>query len=176
MRAVQCQRYTFIHIVLSLKFCVYLHFGCLGYIVKAYWWCSVTKLCLTVQHQIQHSRLPCPSLSPGVCSNSCPLSQWCHSTESLELQNTFNKVDDWPKTFKPRSGYNQKIKVSWEKKNVQNVIFLFPCNEQWFNDAVWQRDMSMHPNIFWEFTMSQSELNIFHRLSHASFNSSSMIL
>ena len=25
-------------------------------------------------------RLPCPSLSPRVCSNSCPLSQWCHST------------------------------------------------------------------------------------------------
>ena len=25
----------------------------------------------------QHARLPCPSLSPGVCSNSCPLSQWC---------------------------------------------------------------------------------------------------
>ena len=27
-------------------------------------------------------RLPCPSLSPGVCSNSCPLSRWCHPTIS----------------------------------------------------------------------------------------------
>ena len=27
---------------------------------------------------LQHTRLPCPTLSPGVCSNSCPLSQWCH--------------------------------------------------------------------------------------------------
>ena len=27
---------------------------------------------------LQHTRLPCPSPSPGVCSNSCPLSQWCH--------------------------------------------------------------------------------------------------
>ena len=26
-------------------------------------------------HGLQHARLPCPSLSPGVCSNSCPLSQ-----------------------------------------------------------------------------------------------------
>ena len=25
----------------------------------------------------QHARPPCPSLSPGVCSDSCPLSQWC---------------------------------------------------------------------------------------------------
>ena len=30
--------------------------------------------------RLQHPRLPCPSLSPGVCSNSCPLSQWWHPT------------------------------------------------------------------------------------------------
>ena len=28
----------------------------------------------------QHIKLPCPSLSPRVCSNSCPLSWWCHPT------------------------------------------------------------------------------------------------
>ena len=28
------------------------------------------------------TRLPCPSPSPGVCSNSCPLSQWCPRTIS----------------------------------------------------------------------------------------------
>ena len=28
----------------------------------------------------QHSRLPCPSPSPGVYPNSCPLSRWCHPT------------------------------------------------------------------------------------------------
>ena len=31
-------------------------------------------------HGRQHARLPCPSLSPGVFSNSCPLSQWCYLT------------------------------------------------------------------------------------------------
>ena len=29
-------------------------------------------------HGVQHARLPCPSQFPIVCSNSCPLSQWCH--------------------------------------------------------------------------------------------------
>ena len=29
-------------------------------------------------HGLQHTRLPCPSLSPGACSNSCPLSWWYH--------------------------------------------------------------------------------------------------
>ena len=29
-------------------------------------------------HELEHTRLPCPSLAPRVCSNWCPLSQWCH--------------------------------------------------------------------------------------------------
>ena len=33
-------------------------------------------------HGLQHARLPCPSLSPGVCSHSYPLSRWCHLTIS----------------------------------------------------------------------------------------------
>ena len=33
-------------------------------------------------HGLQHVRLPCPPLSPGVCSDSCPLSQWCYLTTS----------------------------------------------------------------------------------------------
>ena len=31
-------------------------------------------------HRLQHVRLPCPPLSPGVCWRSRPLSQWCHLT------------------------------------------------------------------------------------------------
>ena len=33
-------------------------------------------------HTLQHARFPCPSVSPRVCSNSCPLSQWCYLTIS----------------------------------------------------------------------------------------------
>ena len=36
-------------------------------------------------HGLQHARLPCPSLTPGACSNSCPLSQWCHPTISSSV-------------------------------------------------------------------------------------------
>ena len=36
-------------------------------------------------HRLQHSRFPCPSPSPGACSNSCPLSQWCHPTISSSV-------------------------------------------------------------------------------------------
>ena len=34
---------------------------------------------------LQHARLPCPSPTPGACSNSCPLSQWCHLTISSSV-------------------------------------------------------------------------------------------
>ena len=36
-------------------------------------------------HGLQHVRLPCPSLSPGLHSNSCLLSQWCHQTISSSV-------------------------------------------------------------------------------------------
>ena len=36
-------------------------------------------------HGLQHTRVPCSSPSPGVCSNSCPLSQWCHPTISSSV-------------------------------------------------------------------------------------------
>ena len=36
-------------------------------------------------HGLQHARSPCPSLTPGVYSNSCPLSQWCHPTISSSV-------------------------------------------------------------------------------------------
>ena len=36
-------------------------------------------------HGLKHSRLLCPSPNPGACSNSCPLSQWCHPTISSSV-------------------------------------------------------------------------------------------
>ena len=36
-------------------------------------------------HGLQHPRLPCSSLSPKVCSNSCPFTQWCLVTNSSSV-------------------------------------------------------------------------------------------
>ena len=41
---------------------------------------------LSILHELtQEARLPCLSLSPGVCWNSCPLNQWCHPTNSSSI-------------------------------------------------------------------------------------------
>ena len=41
---------------------------------------SLSRVWLFVTHELQHSRPPCPSPTPGVYSNSCPLSRWHHPT------------------------------------------------------------------------------------------------
>ena len=46
--------------------------------------CSVMSDSLRL-HVLQHTRPPCPTPSPGACPNSCPLSQWCHSTISSSV-------------------------------------------------------------------------------------------
>ena len=43
--------------------------------------CSVVSNSLW-PHGLQHTGLPCPSPTPGACSNSHPSSQWCHPTMS----------------------------------------------------------------------------------------------
>ena len=53
--------------------------------------CSVVSYSLQ-PHRLQHARLPCPSLTPRVYSNSCPLSRWCHPTilHTLYILHLFN--------------------------------------------------------------------------------------
>ena len=50
------------------------------------WLSSATQSCPTLRpHGLQHARLPCPSPTPGACSNTCPWSQWCHPTISSSV-------------------------------------------------------------------------------------------
>ena len=47
-------------------------------------------------HKLQHSRLPCPLLSPRVCSNSCSLSQWCYLTISFSAAPFSSSLQSFP--------------------------------------------------------------------------------
>ena len=50
-------------------------------------------------HGLQHARRLCPAPSPGVCSNSCPLSWWCYPT----ISSSVTPFSAWPQSF-PASG------------------------------------------------------------------------
>ena len=53
--------------------------------ISPFFCCSVTKSCLTLWDPMEHAKMPCPSSSPWVCSNSSALSQWCHPTISSSV-------------------------------------------------------------------------------------------
>ena len=47
-------------------------------------------------HELQYARHPCSSLSPGVCSNSCLLYQWCHPTISSSVTPFYSCLQSFP--------------------------------------------------------------------------------
>ena len=54
-------------------------------------------MCDSLQpHGLQHARLPCPSPILGACSNSCPLSRWCHPTISSSAVSFSSCLQSFP--------------------------------------------------------------------------------
>ena len=90
--------------------------------------CSVIKLCPTLQpHGLQHPRLPCPSLFPRVCSNSCPLCRWCHPV----ISSFFTPFFSWPRSF-PASGFFPLSRL-FASGGQHIIASVFPVNIQgWF--------------------------------------------
>ena len=62
--------------------------------------------------RLQHARLPCPSPSPGACSNSCPLNQWCHPTISSSVV---------PFSSCPQSSPHQGL-FQWVGSSYQSIV------------------------------------------------------
>ena len=73
--------YVFLLASISLTFCPTLHFHSISSVQFSH---SVMSDSLR-PHESQHARPPCPSPSPGVHSNSCPSSQWCHPAISSSV-------------------------------------------------------------------------------------------
>ena len=62
---------------------------------------SVQLSCLVVSNSrqsqgLQHARFPCPSPTPGACSNSCLWSRWCHPTISSSVVPFFSCLQSFP--------------------------------------------------------------------------------
>ena len=80
-------------------------------------------------HGLQHTRLPCPSPTPGACSNSYPSSQWCHPTISSSV-NSFSCFQCFPASG---SSNESALRVRWPKHWSFSFISVLPMNIQdWF--------------------------------------------
>ena len=96
---------------------------------------SLSCVQLFVTHGLQHARLPCPSPSPTVYSNSCPLSQWCPPTISL----AFNPLSLATKKHRGQSHYSwdltcilsQSSQIMWTRgetsKKKKKKIYIYMC-------------------------------------------------
>ena len=76
-------------------------------------------------HGLQLTRLPCPSPTPRPCSNSCPLSQWCHPTT--------------PSSVIPLSSYIQSFPALGSSPVSQSVLHI-----RWLN--YWSFSFNISPS------------------------------
>ena len=82
-------------------------------------------------HGLQHASLPCPSPSLRVCSNSCPLSQWCHPNNSISVLSFSSCLQSFPA---PGSFPMSRLLSLELTKNVNLMILLsnfvsYHCND-----------------------------------------------
>ena len=91
----------------------------------------VQSLSCVLPHELQHIRLPCLSLSPRVCSNSCPLSQWCQPSILSSVTQFFSGPQSCP-----ASGafpINQLFPSGGQSVRVSTSASAIPMNIQdWF--------------------------------------------
>ena len=95
---------------------------------------SLNHVRLFAIHGLQHARLPCPSPTPGACSNSCPLSQWCHPTISSSVM-----PFSCPQSF-PASGsfqMSQLFESGGQSIGVSTSTSVFPMNTQDWSPLAW---------------------------------------
>ena len=82
-------------------------------------------------HGLQHTRLPCSSPTPGVYSNSCPLSQWCHPTISSSVV----PFSSCPQSFPVSESFQMSQLFGWggQSIGVSASASVLPMNIQdWF--------------------------------------------
>ena len=79
----------------SLLYLQCLPLWCFSVVSSLLFSCSVVSNSLR-PHGLQHTRLPCPSPTPGACSNSCPLSRWCHTAISSSVVPFSSRLQSFP--------------------------------------------------------------------------------
>ena len=100
------------------------------YITFSQFSCSVVSDFLQ-SHQLQHTRPLCPSPTPRVYSNSCPLSRWCHPTNSSSVIPFSSGLQSFPA---PESfQMNQFFASGGQSIGVSTSASVLPMNIQdWF--------------------------------------------
>ena len=96
--------------------------------------CSVVSDSLRT-HELQHARLPCPSPTPRVHLNPCPLSRWCHPTISSSVVPFFS----CPQSFQSSGSFpmSQLFASGGQSIGVSASASVLPVNNQDWSPLGW---------------------------------------
>ena len=86
-------------------------------------------------HGLQHARLPCPSPTPGACSNSCPLSQWYHPT----ISSSVIPLSSYLQSFPASGSFQMSQFFSWGGQSIgaSTSASVLPMNIQYWFPLGW---------------------------------------
>ena len=103
--------------------------------------CSVVSNSLWL-HDSQHARPPCPSPTPGVYSNSCPSSWWCHPTISISVVPFSSLLQSFPASGS--SQISQLFASGGQSTGVSASISVLPVNTQDWSPLWWTGGVTAH--------------------------------
>ena len=111
-------------------------------------------------HGLQHARLPCPSLSPEVCTNSCLLNQWFHSVisssvtpfsscpQSFLASRSFTMSRPFTSGGKVLELQHQPFQLTFRVDFLQNWLVWSPCCSGDSQDSFPARQLrSLNPSV-----------------------------
>ena len=86
-------------------------------------------------HEAQHARPPCPSPTPGVYSNSCPSSRWCHPA----ISSSVIPSSSCPQSLPASESFPMSQLFAWGGKStgVSALESFLPKNTQGWSPSEW---------------------------------------
>ena len=92
-------------------------------------------------HELQHVRPPCPSLTPGVHSNSRPLSRWCHPAISSSVV----PFSSYPQSLPASESFPMSLLFRWggQSTGVSALASFLPKKSQGWSPSEWTGCISL---------------------------------
>ena len=94
--------------------------------------CSVMSDSLR-PHELQHAKPPCPSSTPGVYSNSRPLSRWCH----LAISSSVVPFSSCPQSLPASESFPMSQLFAWGGQSIAASASVLPMNTQDWSPLEW---------------------------------------
>ena len=117
-------------------------------------------------HELQHARPPCPSPTPGVHSDSHPLSQWCHPAISFSVV----PFSSCPQFLPAPESFPMSQLFSWggQRPGVWASAPFLPKNTQGWSPSEWAGWISLQSNrlLIIQSEVSQKEKHQYRILTH----------